>query len=272
MGSRPRGGYIGFNRVPAATDTHSAAVGVWTLREAEAFVRAGTWPTTRDLYFSSVQLLLHMDGANGSTTFTDSSSAARTVTAVGSAQITTSVSKFGGAGGSLPGSGSYLTVPDASAIELGGGDFAIEFWLNTTVSLQYSTMVSRSPVAFASGCWSILLNNASASSGDIAFYAHNINPSLPVVSGGSVRDGVWHHVAVSRAGTTVGLYVDGTRLSTATSSSTIADISGGINIGRDEFYGRAFTGTLDDLRITIGSARGYTGTTITVPSAAFPDA
>ena len=38
--TRPRGGYIGFNRVPAAT----AASGVWTLREAEALKREGTWP------------------------------------------------------------------------------------------------------------------------------------------------------------------------------------------------------------------------------------
>jgi len=42
--SRPRGGYIGFNRVPAASAINSAASGVWTLREAEALKRAGTWP------------------------------------------------------------------------------------------------------------------------------------------------------------------------------------------------------------------------------------
>jgi len=42
--TRPRGGYIGFNRVPAAAGFNSAASGVWTLREAEALKRAGTWP------------------------------------------------------------------------------------------------------------------------------------------------------------------------------------------------------------------------------------
>ena len=38
---RPRGGIIGANVTP----TQSAASGVWTLREAEAYARAGTWPT-----------------------------------------------------------------------------------------------------------------------------------------------------------------------------------------------------------------------------------
>ena len=42
--TRPRGGYIGFNGVPAASAVNSAASGVWTLREAEALKRAGTWP------------------------------------------------------------------------------------------------------------------------------------------------------------------------------------------------------------------------------------
>ncbi len=43
--TRPRGGYIGFNRVPDASAENSAAVGIWTLREAEALKRAGTWPS-----------------------------------------------------------------------------------------------------------------------------------------------------------------------------------------------------------------------------------
>ena len=37
---RPRGGVIGANVTP----TQSAASGVWTLREAEAYARAGAWP------------------------------------------------------------------------------------------------------------------------------------------------------------------------------------------------------------------------------------
>jgi hypothetical protein len=42
--SRARGGYIGFNRTAATSAINSAASGVWTVREAEALKRAGTWP------------------------------------------------------------------------------------------------------------------------------------------------------------------------------------------------------------------------------------
>jgi len=41
---RGRGGFIGKNVVPAAAAINSAASGLWTVREAEGFKRAGTWP------------------------------------------------------------------------------------------------------------------------------------------------------------------------------------------------------------------------------------
>jgi hypothetical protein len=63
-------------------------------------------------------LLLHFNGANGSATFTNSSSNARTVTPSGNAQISTAQSVFGGSSLLLDGSGDYLTIADAT------GDFA----------------------------------------------------------------------------------------------------------------------------------------------------
>jgi hypothetical protein len=66
--SRPRGGYIGFNRVPAATAINSAASGVWTLREAEALRRAGTWPTLAPGGVGS-GLQLWLDASDASTLY-----------------------------------------------------------------------------------------------------------------------------------------------------------------------------------------------------------
>ena len=41
---RGRGGFIGTNVTPAASAVNSAASGVWTLREAQSFLRDATWP------------------------------------------------------------------------------------------------------------------------------------------------------------------------------------------------------------------------------------
>jgi hypothetical protein len=67
--SRPRGGYIGFNRVPASGALNSAASGVWTLREAEALRRAGTWPGSFVNPLSISGLQLWLDGADASTLY-----------------------------------------------------------------------------------------------------------------------------------------------------------------------------------------------------------
>ena len=226
-----------------------------------------------DPYFSSVALLLAMDGANDGTTFTDLSSAARTVTRNGNAVTKTGTKKYGTASGYFAASGDYLSLADADALELGGGDFAIEMWIKTSSSTQYATLISRSPAAFASGMWSLMINYTGSTSGDLALFVQNVNASTPILtySGSpSLRDDAWHHVAVSRRGSTWRMYVDGERVGSTTSSATVANIAGGINIARDEHYGRQYVGYIDDLRLTIGSARDYYTEFIATPTSAHP--
>jgi hypothetical protein len=67
--SRPRGGYIGFNRAPASGALNSAASGVWTLREVEALRRAGTWPGQFVNPLSIAGLQLWLDASDSATLF-----------------------------------------------------------------------------------------------------------------------------------------------------------------------------------------------------------
>ena len=221
---------------------------------------------TPDPYFSSVSLLLHMD-----TAFTDSSSAARTVTVVGNAQISTAQSKYGGGSGLFDGSGDYLTIGDAAAMEPGSSDLTWEMWVKTTASNSYATLYSRTPSTFSSGMFTLMINQSSPTSGNVALYVADYSGGAPLLAttGVSVRDDSWHHIAVVRNGSSWAIYVDGTSRATATWSGTIADISAGVYIGRDQNYffeGRDFPGYIDELRITKGVAR-YT-TNFTPPTAA----
>ena len=75
------GGYIGFNRVPAASAINSAASGIWTLREAEAMRRAGTWPRAPIFGFGG-SLQLWLDASDASTLY-DSTSGGALVAADG---------------------------------------------------------------------------------------------------------------------------------------------------------------------------------------------
>ena len=90
---------------------------------------------------STVSLLLHMDGANNSTTFTDRSYSPKTVTAFGNAKISTAQSKFGGASAAFDGSGDYIEFDRGTDLQFGAGDFTIEGWVNLNSFASYQSVV-----------------------------------------------------------------------------------------------------------------------------------
>ena len=101
-----------------------------------------------------------------------------------------------------------------------------------------------------------LINIASSTAGDFGLFVADYSGGSPLLqtTGVNVRDGAWHHIAVVRSGSSWVLYVDGVSRATGTFSGTIANISGGPSIGRDEFYTRNYLGYISNLRITTGSA------------------
>jgi hypothetical protein len=79
--SRPLGGYIGHRPVPATAALNSAAGGMWTLRDAQRFKQAGTWPSLfSPTLISGLQLWL--DAADDGSLF-DSTSGGSAVAADG---------------------------------------------------------------------------------------------------------------------------------------------------------------------------------------------
>jgi hypothetical protein len=114
---RHDGGVTGTSNQP----TVSSASGVWTLKDAEKYQRAGLWPAfygASDLYFQYNSLLIHADGTNGAnnSVFLDSSVNAFAITRNGtptqgtfSPFSTTCWSNY------YSGTSAYLTFPDSSA-------------------------------------------------------------------------------------------------------------------------------------------------------------
>lgn len=228
------------------------------------------FPGPQDPEFGSVALSLHMNGTNASTTFVDSSSYGRAVTAVGNAQISTTQSKFGGASGLFDGTGDYLSIADADVFNLGGQDFTIETWvrLNAAAGAQGAYMIGQINSSFgvASGSFFLGLSDASRPSGLLAS-----GGSLIVVAATTaLSTGVWYHVAFTREGSALRMFVNGTLETTVTNSASVNNSSELISVGRPgSFDGAYLNGYLDDLRMTIGVAR-YTAN-FSVPTAQFPD-
>ncbi|HCR92557.1 MAG TPA: hypothetical protein DIU47_01195, partial [Candidatus Pacebacteria bacterium] len=196
---------------------------------------------------TNTKLLLHADGADTSTTFTDDSSSPHTMTAVGNAQIDTAQSKFGGASGLFDGTGDYVTSPDHADWDFASGDFTIDFRIRfNVVNTAY-----------------LVTHGASMAGGDGWFVRYNANNlefaynSTTITKAWTPSSATWYHVAVVRSGTNLYMFIDGTQIGTTGSiSGTITDNANLLVVGeRDSGPGAPLNGWLDEVRISKGSAR-----------------
>jgi hypothetical protein len=221
---------------------------------------AASWPLS---YGAAVQLLLHADGASGSTTITDSSAYARSVTALGSAALSTTQARFGSTSISLPTAASRATVPTAAAWNLGTAPFTLELWVYFS-SVAGGTGILHVGAANFYGAALVL-----ASTGALTYYVSSGGTSWDVasaVSVGTVATGQWYHVALVRDGSVFSPFLNGVRGTQTTSAAAVFGSSNTVTVGYP--VGLSATGFYDEVRLSTGRA-WYSGASFTPPAAAF---
>jgi hypothetical protein len=216
-----------------------------------------------DPYFHLVQLLLHGDGADGSTTFTDNSSFARTLTPAGNAQIDTAQSRFGGASMLFDGTGDYVICDDQVAA-IGTGDVTIEYWVrwNNVTTLNQCQFDTRSV-----GSANEPLIATSLSSGTTLRVQIDNADRMTT----SIAINTWYHIALTRASGVWRAFKDGVQFGSSYSSATNLtgnDVTvGAFRDDRNTVANNKMRGWLDEVRYTVGVAR-YTAN-FTVPAQPF---
>jgi hypothetical protein len=228
---------------------------------------------TTDPNFSSVSLLLHMDGSNNSTTFTDSGPNAFTIAAAGSAKLITGNKKFGTAALSLDGNSSYLSVAANSAFDMGTGNWTIELWTYTTDQTKAYPALIANNGSWGTNATSLRFETLGSSQKFTLNYNTSTSGGAVLLETGTYSFNQWRHVAAVREGTTLRIYVDGAQAASMTIASTVAfnwSAGGYVYVGNSwDGASSNMTETIDDVRITKGVAR-YTAN-FTPPTAAFPD-
>ena len=194
--------------------------------------------------------------------------AGHTYTAHGNLQLKTSVKKFGSASCYSDGdASSYITTPASSDFDFGTGDFVIDFfWYPQDLSVKRGFFVGGSGDDLITAWYS------PSSTGLIVF---NVRESGSWTFGASpvqvVSTNVWHHIAFVRSGDNFYIYYDGNRISntscagkTMDGSSDIFSVARASEPDKSAFY--VNKGYLDEFRVSKGTDRGWTGSTITVPT------
>lgn len=217
--------------------------------------RFGT--TGGDPFWANVASLLHFNGTDGSTVFTDQTG--KTWTSGGNAQIDTSQFMFGGASAQFDGTGDYVQSPASADYQFGTGDLTVEKFVRFGSLAGFPT-ISDSRVGAAGTEWVLYYNTTSSS---LRLFADGADRIL----GSSVLTDTWYHLAWTRASGTSRLFLAGNQIGSdyADANNYQRDM---IRLGLNNSGASGYAGHMDELRITKGVAR-YT-TNFTPPSAEFP--
>lgn len=265
--SRPRGGIIGVNATPAASAINSAASGVWTLREAEALKRAGTWPIAVTVPPGSVLALTFDTGfgdlAQGLTASQTESGPTRSAD-----------QKKGGTHslfvGSTFGSSTTRRIQYGSGAmwDIAKGDFTLQCWVFTTSSTDYRGIISRDNSSSLRH-WNLYATSPTEGR-VLAFAVFNTTNTIFL----EIRDTValttnqWVHVAAVRDSNVFRLYKNGVQVASANvsaGSGTIGTASGALTVGALFENGNyCFPGYIDEVLVSTNCLYPN-GTTFTPP-------
>ena len=214
-------------------------------------------------------LLMHFDGTDGSTTMTDSSPYNQSCTAQDNAQIDTAQYKFGGAALLLDGTNDRVSVADDSSLDIGSNDFTLAGWVRFNGSPSGdATFIAK---------WRL-----SSGQREFRFYYENSSSELRMVLSTTGSNEVtvaeswspsadtWYHLAASRTGGKIHLFVDGTQLGSGTSNSSSVNNAGhAVTFGCTDNAGpvAALDGWLDEWIFLNGT--GIYSSNFTPPTSAY---
>ena len=247
-----------------------------------AFTVPAAWPDSGNAIaqwnpatYANVKLNCHMAGANGGTTFTDTSASARTITRNGNAQTSTAQARIGSSSGLFDGTGDYLTAPDSADWDFGTGEFYVQMQIrpaNITVRQMLIANYLNSTTGFVSqinltsnGRWNVNLT------GDGSEFDSN------VVTGGSylpIVAAAWQELGfgrVSLGGTTfLAIFYEGEIVFLLPDSQSMSGSTFALYIGRltTVVTTNDFNGHMQEVRVVKGEcpARSYS-----VQTAPHPD-
>jgi len=204
---------------------------------------------------TDTKLMLHCNGTNDSTTFTDSSDTGHTVTAYGDAKLKTTTKKWGTASGYFDGTGDFLKTPSHSDWEnffdSNTSDRTIDFWF------KHSTGSFGNEDIFTvdqDGSNFYRMYYQSGFRIDVVSGGSNIL-AIPASASTQISDTDWHHFAYIKVGNDYGIYIDGDQKShligdNDTMTLTSAPLRIGIYVNESS---NPYNGYIDEFRIQYGN-------------------
>ena len=209
-------------------------------------------------------LLIHPTGADQSQAITDASfGGPKPITVAGNTKIVTQDLRHPYARSAIyfPGGASCLSTPDSQDFTLGTNSFVMEGWFFFLSSANAKFLVTQ--VDTSSRFWCL----DTTGTGQFRFYCKDSNELINFSSGFAASVNSFYFITIARSGNTWRFYVNGNLTNTVTNSASMPDFSSALELGTYDHLNYSFNGYMSDFRLSVGTDRGYTGSTIAVPTA-----
>ena len=161
-----------------------------------------------------------------------------------------------------------LRLDDSAGLTLPNSDWTMEWFMRPTNTTDSVIAAHRHPSRysnpFSDDNYNFFEIYYTGSSGKVRFSTYIAG--FPAVEGYVTGINTWNHVAVTRSGTTLSMYMNGTRVQTGTLTQSLTGNNGYFSIGDGlATTGNAFTGYISNFRINNTTAL-YTGASLVVPT------
>lgn len=197
---------------------------------------------------SSTIFLCHFDGANNSTTTTESAcsgTGSKPITFIGNAKIDTTQYVFGPSSIRFDGAGDAISTPSSADFNFGTGDFYISLRMRWNSKSGDDCIIGRG-----------------VSTPTFYFKYDNTAVSLKLFIAGSLIKNEsfnpnlnqWYRITLTRVNDKLRIFVDGVELGTTTTNSSNISSSNTVFIGDDDISGSPFDGWMDEYIIKKGKA------------------
>jgi prepilin-type processing-associated H-X9-DG protein len=248
----------------SATDPSGSDYGTsdhWTYVAANSAGKVNY--TTKDLYtsistdssYNDVVLLLHCEEGDDDTDTKDDSARHHTLSAFsGGAVVSTDQYKYGTASLYFAAASDHMIFPESADWQF-PGDFTWEFWMRVpgTVDTGRRMMGYGGTVHVTAGNYT---HQFHIGADNYVYFYYGTSGTWDLASTTEVTANTWFHVAVSRTGSTLRLFLNGTQEDSVTYSGVIGHENENLWVGGNEKDSDGFGGGyLDEIRITKGTGR-----------------